>query len=223
MRLFFSALFLALTLVSPARATDLTASAIDVTFHIAHPAKEYDAKLLKDGATATATFDPADLSTLTLVTSIRVELFNSDNKRRDSHMIETLEGLVFPTIEWTVSSVKGLSGPVSAGTYEFIAVGPMTLHGVTKDLEIPVQLVIDDAMHLTATSDFSINLEAWGIERPTLLFIPIADNVPIEVRMAFPGAGKFVFPGPAMAPTPEEVTPEEAAPEAEAAPDGGAE
>ena len=147
MRLFFSALFLALTLVSPARATDLTASAIDVTFHIAHPAKEYDAKLLKDGATATATFDPGDLSTLTLDTSIRVEFFNSDNKRRDSHMIETLEGLVFPTIEWTVSSVKGLSGPVSAGTYEFIAVGPMTLHGVTKDLEIPVQLVIDDAKH----------------------------------------------------------------------------
>ncbi len=181
---------------TPAHAADIDASAVDISFHIAHPAKEYDAHLLEGGATATVHFDPEDMSTLRLQTTIKVELFNSDNKRRDSHMIETMEAFVFPTIEWKVTEVAGLAGPITAGTFEIAASGPLTLHGVTKELKIAVELVVDDAHHITATSEFSVNLSAWGIERPTLLFIPIEDAVPIKVRMAFPGAGKFEFPAP---------------------------
>jgi hypothetical protein len=111
-------------------------------------------------------------------------------------MIETLEGLVFPAIEWEVESVTGLTGPAKAGTFDIQATGPMTLHGVTKDLTIPVKLVIDKSGRITAESAFSISLEGWGIDRPTLLFIAIDDNIPIRVRMTFPGAGKFEFPHP---------------------------
>ncbi len=187
---------LALLPPSPGWATDIDASAIDIQFHISHPAKEYDAKLLEKGATATVTFDPEDMTTLRLETSIKVELFNSDNKRRDSHMIETMEAFVFPTIDWKVTSVAGIEGPIAAGTFEIAASGPLTLHGVTKEIKIPVTLVVDDAHHITATSEFSVSLEAYGIERPTLLFVPIEDVVPIKVRMAFPGAGRFEFPEP---------------------------
>ena len=197
MRYAFALSTLALLLLArPALGAEVASSAIEVSFHISHPAKEYDSKLLPNGASATVSFDPADMSTLRLKASIKVEMFNSDNSRRDSHMIETLEGLVFPTIDWTVESVSGLTGPVKAGTFEIQATGPMTLHGVTQQLTIPVKLVIDDAGHISAESSFSLSLEAWGIERPTLIFIPIADEVPIQVRMAFPGAGKFEFPLP---------------------------
>ena len=199
MRITTLALAAALLLPGQARAAAIEATAVDVQFHIEHPAKKYDSKLLEGGGSATVTFDPADMSSLTLTTAIRVEMFNSDNARRDSHMIETLEGLVFPTIAWTVESVTGLSGGVKAGTFDITARGPMSLHGVTQQLEIPVRLVIDDAGHISADSAFSISLEAWGIERPTLLFIPIKDIVPIQVHMAFAGAGKFEFPEPPAA------------------------
>jgi len=208
------ALVLCLTGGDEALAADVTASKTDVTFHISHPAKEYDAHLLPGGANIVGRFDPMDLSKTGFDVKISVDKFNSDNSRRDSHMMEVLEGLVFPNITWTVTKVDGLTGPIKVGQYKGFASGPLTVHGVRKTLDAPVTLDIAENGNVTVSSSFSISLEEYSIERPTLVFIPIKDDLPIKVSVVFPGGAGIFPPDPPPAPAAAEAP--GAAPEAPA-------
>jgi polyisoprenoid-binding protein YceI len=198
-----------------ALAADVTADKTDVTFHISHPAKEYDANLLPGGANIVGRFDPMDLGKTSFDVKINVDKFNSDNSRRDSHMMEVLEGLIFPSITWTVTKLDGVTGPIKPGQYKAYASGPLTVHGVSKTLDTPVVLDIEENGKVTVSSSFSISLEEYAIERPTLVFIPIEDDLPIKVSIVFPGGAGIFPPEPPPAPAPQETpaaAPESAAP-----------
>jgi len=199
-----------LSCAGSASAASVTASKTDVTFHISHPAKEYDAHLLTGGANIVGNFDPTDIGKTGFDVKINVDKFNSDNSRRDSHMMEVLEGLIFPRITWTVKRIEGATGPIKPGQYKGYASGPLTIHGVTRTLDAPVVLDVTESGNVTVSSSFSISLEEYEIERPTLVFVAIEDDLPIKVSVVFPG-GAGIFP-PAAPPEPE---PE---PEAEGAP-----
>jgi len=177
-----------------------------VSFHISHPAKEYDAKLLTGGATATAYLDATDMSKTRVEANIKVEYFNSSNNLRDSHMMEVLEGIVFPEITWKAKASGGASGPFTVGTHELKVKGPITVHGVTKELEIPIRMKVEENGLVDVTSKFSISLEDFEIERPSLVLVKIADEVPIKVRMVFPAGPKLLAP---PAPAPAEAAPAE--------------
>jgi polyisoprenoid-binding protein YceI len=191
-------------------AADVKAKSTEVVFHISHPAKKYDAALLPGGADIVGSFEPTDLAKTGFDIRISVDKFNSDNTRRDSHMMEVLEGLIFPYITWKVREVDGLMelsrsgqplprpsalgiGPIKAGTFKGYASGPLTVHGVTKILDARIEMTITESGEVTVTSSFSISLEDFEIERPTLVFVPIADELPIEVKVIFPG-GAGIFP-----------------------------
>lgn len=186
-----------------ALAADVTASEADVTFHISHPAKEYDAHLLAGGANIVGRFDPTDLGKTGFDVKISVDKFNSDNTRRDSHMMEVLEGLIFPNITWKVTSLDGVTGPINPGQYKAYAAGPLTVHGVSKTLEAKVALDIAENGNVTVSTSFSISLEDYAIERPTLVFVPIKDELPIKVSVVFPGGAGIFPPEPPPAPAPE--------------------
>ncbi|MCP4872466.1 MAG: YceI family protein [Proteobacteria bacterium] len=207
-------------LPASALAMDVGATTTDLTFHISHPAKQYDAALLPGGASATGTFDPAEIANTRATVSIRVDKFNSDNVRRDSHMMETMEGLIFPTIDWTVKDFQGPTGPFKPGSYEAKASGPLTVHGVTLSLVAPVTMNVAEDGTVTVESNFSISLEEFGIDRPTLVFVPIEDQVPISVKMTFPAGADvlYVEPPPAPEPAPEPEATDEPAAEEPAAP-----
>lgn len=204
---FAAALALLLLLVAaPAVALDVPSSTAEVTFHISHPAKEYDCSLLAGGAVVTGRFDPADIARTGVTVEIDASKFNSGNTRRDSHMIESLEALVFPTINWEVDGISGVSGPLVPGTYQARASGPLTLHGVNLDLSVPIAMTVGEDGTIVVTSEFEILLEEYGIERATLVFVPIANEIPITVRMVFPGGADVLYSEPPPAP-PEPETP----------------
>ncbi len=185
--LVLATLFLAPT---GAWALDVTASEASLTFHISHPAKKYDGILLAGGGTFVGHFDPADISKTGCDVEIRVDQFNSSNTRRDSHMIEVLEGLIFPTITWRVEGLTGVTGPLKPGKYLATASGPLTVHGVSQELSIPIAMTVEPDGKIDVSADFTIELEAFGLDRPTLVFVPIENVVPIKVRAVFPaGAG----------------------------------
>ncbi len=206
---------LILCLPTSAFALDVQATTTDVTFHISHPAKEYDAVLLPGGATVTGRFDPADLAATGCDVSIRVDKFNSDNVRRDSHMMESLEGLVFPTIEWSVKGLSGIEGAIKPGTYSARAAGPLKIRDLTLDHSVPIEITVADDGTITVTSSFSVSLTEFQIERATLVFVPIEDEVPIQVTMVFPAGKEVLYVEPPPAPVPETAAEEAPEPPAE--------
>ena len=181
---FPAAAVLALALGStPVLAAELETGKVDVTFHISHPAKEYDAFLQPDGGYGKLIVEPGAIEKTTAQFTIKVDHFNSDNTRRDSHMLEVLEAFVYPTIEWTVERVTGVSGPLIPGVHQARASGPLTVHGVTRPLDTPIELTIGPKGALTIGAHFTILLEDFQIERPTLVFVPIANELPIIVKV----------------------------------------
>ena len=187
-------LSLAFLLPHSAQAIDQKATITHVSFHISHPAKKYDAKLLQGGAEVTAHFDAADLSKTSVDATFQAEYFNSDNEMRDSHMLEVLEAIIFPTMTWKATAVGVDATPVTAGKHEIRVKGPLTVHGQTHDLEIPATLDIAENGLVTVDAAFSISLERFEIERPKLLFAKITDEVPIEVHMVFPVGPELLAP-----------------------------
>lgn len=202
-----NALLLSLCLglfASPASGLDVETGLVDVTFHISHPAKEYDAHLTPDGGRGAITLEPGAIEKTRAKFTILVDHFDSQNTRRDSHMVEVMEALVFPTIEWSVESVGGASGAWTPGTHTFQATGPLTVHGVTKPLTTPVTVTVAEDGSATFASDFTILLEDYAIERPTLVFVPIDNELPIKVKVRTK-ANPDLFAKPAPAPEPVEA------------------
>ena len=183
------------------QAKEQKATIAQVGFHISHPAKQYDCKLLQGGATAIAHFDGSDLSKTSVDATIQVEYFNSDNELRDSHMMEVLEGIIFPTITWKGVATGVAATPITVGKHNIRVKGPLTVHGVTQEVEIPVVMDVAENGLVTVQASFSISLESYEIERPSLVFVKIADEVPINVKMVFP-AGPELLAAPIAEPAP---------------------
>ena len=187
-------LLASLLLARQASAIERQANEVEVGFHISHPAKQYDAGLLPGGATAVATFDPGEVGNTRVEVLLKVDFFNSANELRDSHMLEVLEAIIFPTISWAGVASGGAKGPFNVGTHEITVKGPLTVHGVTRELEIPVRLEVAASGLVTAHSKFSISIESFEIERPSLVFVKIKDELPITVKMAFAVGSELFTP-----------------------------
>ena len=200
-------LVLALGAPGAAAALELRADKVEVSFHIEHPAKEYDAFLRPGGGVGVITLDPQAIESTRATFTIKVDHLDSENTRRDSHMMEVLEGLVHPTIVWTVQSVQGAAGPLKPGVTRVTATGPITIHGVTKPLSVPLEVTVGGKGELAISASFAVSLETFGIERPTLVFVPIEDVVPIVVRVET-AANPAVLAPPTPAPSAPVPAPE---------------
>lgn len=66
------------------------------------------------------------------------------------------------------------------GTYAVTVVGEMTLHGVTKTVEAPGQIKVQDGA-VSATSTFPLTLAEYGIEVPNMVRNKIAEVMEIHV------------------------------------------
>ena len=105
--------------------------------------------------------------------SLKVNLstFDSGNSNRDSNMLTTLEVFSYPYVEFVSNdiSVKGENAFIK---------GRLTLHGVSIEKNIQAQISLSDGF--IASGSFDVLLSDFGIERPSLLFQKIKDEIRIE-------------------------------------------
>jgi polyisoprenoid-binding protein YceI len=103
---------------------------------------------------------------------------DTGNGTRDDIMRKDhLETAAFPTMDFLL---RGL-GEVSArpGGWEFVAKGTLSLHGVTREILLPVQAQkAGDSVRLTG--DMPIKMTDYGIRIPTFLFFTVEDQVVVS-------------------------------------------
>ena len=108
--------------------------------------------------------------------SLRVNLttFDSGNTNRDSNMLTYLEAFTYPDVVFVSSkiSIKGENAFID---------GKLTLHGITKEISTEAKLSLDNGF--IASGTFSILLSDFGIERPSLLFKKIEDEIRIKFKI----------------------------------------
>ncbi len=111
-----------------------------------------------DGSTITAAEFTADLTGL-----------RSDNDRRDGQLRrQALETDQFPTASFNLTSPMDLgSEPAEGATVEATATGDLTLHGVTKSVEIPLQARLEGGV-VTVAGSLPIAFADYAIAKPEI-------------------------------------------------------
>ena len=108
---------------------------------------------------------------------VNVATFNSDLSSRDSHMMEVLDGLTYPRIIFSSSSVQY--------TPEGILVkGKLQFHGVERMIETKVKLEKINRKWMF-TGSLPVLLEDYKVERPGLLFVKVDNLVKIDFQVAY--------------------------------------
>ncbi len=168
-------------LATPSMAASKTYSAVktesSLTYHLHHPmheiegaSKDLDCTVILDGDTARS--------------QIRVKApvasFNSGNSSRDSHMLEILDGLKCPFVEFASDSVRH----EEKGYRVF---GQLTFHGIRHPLDFVVTpIYLKDKIEIKG--GFVVLLSDYKVERPALLFVPTANDLHIDLDVILAGS-----------------------------------
>jgi polyisoprenoid-binding protein YceI len=129
-----------------------------------------------DGTTITDLEVTVDMTTLA-----------SDDDRRDNSLRDRgLQTDQFPTATFTLTEpIEVGDVPKDGQTIEVMAVGDLTLHGVTKQVSVPIQAQIGGG-RIQAIATIDVALADYDIEAPTgFLVLSIADTGTIELHLLF--------------------------------------
>lgn len=150
-----------------------------VTYHIVHKfhkvtgvSKKVEGRvrLKSDGPTQVAIRVP-------------VESFDSGNVNRDAHMKETVDAAQFPNVDLKAAA-DGIAMPANfPATVQKTFHAQITLHGVSQTQEIPVTIQFEAADRIVATTSFSVSLDSFKVERPSLLFVKIDDEMKVDATI----------------------------------------
>lgn len=123
-----------------------------------------------------------------LATPLKIKLplltLDSGNKNRDGNALLALEANKFPkaVLEVTRFDEKArTAGADGAVTVSGLAAGTLKLHGVSRDVSFPLKAVAS-AAGLTVDAEFDVSLMGHGVERPSLLTVPVEDAVHVTVH-----------------------------------------
>jgi polyisoprenoid-binding protein YceI len=111
----------------------------------------------------------------------------SDDDRRDGRLRDqAIETGRFPTATFRLTSPIDLgSAPADGETIEATATGELTLHGVTRTVELPVQATLAGDV-VTVIGSIDILFADYDIERPTsFLVLSIEDHGIMEFKLHF--------------------------------------
>lgn len=123
------------------------------------------------------TYDEEKAKLETVAISAKVMAFDSRNTNRDSHALEALEALTYPKINFT-------SAQLSQSESNLIINGSLNFHGVTKPMAITTK-TYTEGNTIRVEGAFPVKLSEFKVDRPSLLFVKIQDEITIHFSFTF--------------------------------------
>ncbi len=134
-----------------------------------------------EGTTITSAEFTADLTTL-----------QSDESNRDRQLgRQALETGTFPTATFVLTGPVDLGAvPAEGETVDVTVTGDLTLHGVTRSVEVPLQAKLEDGV-VTVVGSLPILFADYDIEKPSsFVVLSVEDNGIMEFQLRLtPGLG----------------------------------
>lgn len=184
MHVVVAALALTLSAAAERQVLSVDPAASTVRFRVDHKLHKTDGR--SAAVEGKAVIEP-DGKVLAMV-RIPVASFDSGDANRDSNMRETLEASRFPYVVF-----KGVSSVVTPVAYGKTAPttlrGELEFHGVKRPFEVPVSVEFQKDGSAKVKGKLDVSLEAFGVERPALLFVKVDDRCPIEFELSLKKAG----------------------------------
>lgn len=98
----------------------------------------------------------------------------SDNKKRDEHMRETLDGDKFHQATFEIKEV------VAKGGDNYTLKGTMNLHGVTKPMSFE-GMITQEGSKVRIKVAGALKMSDFGIKPPKMVFLTVRDQVDVSV------------------------------------------
>ena len=147
----------------------------EMTYRLVHPLHKIEATSKE--VAFRVQLDPSSKEIKSVTGQVDVMSFSSGNSSRDSHAMEVIDALSYPEALFASTSVAARGDSVTVS-------GKLTFHGVRKDIVIPAFARWTQGK-LDVSGVFEASLTAFGIERPSLLLIPVEDNLIFSFKAAF--------------------------------------
>jgi polyisoprenoid-binding protein YceI len=111
--------------------------------------------------------------------------FNSGNNHRDNVVLaEALDTRDYQTIGFESTRLKNVRLDVPGKMGHAIVVGNLTMHGITRRVEVPADVFLDSNGTLGSDGEVSINYADFGVPVPRLLFaLPAGREVTVHFHV----------------------------------------
>lgn len=146
-----------------------------ITYYLVHPLHKIEATC--NDVLTLAMIDAKNKSIKSVSTVVDVTTFDSGNSNRDSHAMEVIDALSFPEARF-VSFVVATQGD------SVFVKGKLTFHGITHDVTIAA-ISLWTATSVKFNGGFTISLTQFQIERPSLLMVPVEDDLRFTLQAVF--------------------------------------
>jgi polyisoprenoid-binding protein YceI len=147
-----------------------------MTYHLVHPLHKIEA--VSNEVEYRVEIDVATKAITMVSAHVDVTSYNSGNSSRDSHAMEVVDALTYPDASFISTAVERQGDSL-------LVRGQLTFHGVTRDDVIRARVTWSEHRVLVEGA-FDISLEAFRVERPSLLLIPVEDTLRFSFTAAFP-------------------------------------
>lgn len=158
----------------------------EVRFHSKATLESFEGKSRK--LSGFITLDPADLGTLEAELVADLASLDTGLGLRNKHMKDNvLHTKEHPTATFRLEACDA-AGLERGKTLETAVQGTMTLHGTEQRMEAHLQATWQADGNLAIVATFPVKLSDYGIKRPKMLMMKVAETVNLTVRaVATPG------------------------------------
>jgi polyisoprenoid-binding protein YceI len=166
---------------APAAEYNVAPAESSITYHLVHKLHHIEgtshkvegkARLMPDGKAQVLVRAPS-------------QSFDSGNVNRDAHMKEAVEAAKYPWVELKALG-EGITAPATFPTTQkktFKA--QLTFHGIQNVFDLPVEITWESPAKVRATTTFPISLDGYKVERPSLMFVKVDDELKLDAKIAF--------------------------------------
>jgi len=168
-----ASLLLAVTL-APGSTLSVDPATSAIRFHIVHKLHKVDGQATQLEGRAVSRDD----GTVAAMVRVPLATLQTGEANRDQHMLEALEVGKYPFVVFKGVARLGPGGDLPAGPLTLD--GQLDLHGVQRPVSLPLTVARGQDGGLRAKGSFDVSLDAYKIERPSLLFVKIDDGCRID-------------------------------------------
>lgn len=171
----------ALGLTLAASAQKLTSKDTQVHINASTPVEDIDAVLNNAVGILNTETNEA-------VWQLQIQSFTFKRALMQEHFNENyMESTKFPKATLR-AKIDGVTDWKKPATYKGGVKGEMEIHGVTKDVNIPITITVNKDGSVSIESEFSVHTADYGIKIPTLVVSKIAEDVKVTVKSTLKGA-----------------------------------
>ncbi len=147
----------------------------EITYSMSHPLHDWEG--VNKNVRAVIKKNKETNAIIKVAVSLKVVDFNSGNANRDSHAVEILEGIKYPTVTFVSNKITETSDNAEVS-------GILTFHNIKKEIKISVLKKINKGKEIY-TGTFDVDMTKFDIKRPTLMNIPTDKIIKVKFLLVF--------------------------------------